>query len=339
MRSSQATAAQLGSGVARTQQPIAMELRQRVRELHAIQPWWNLKILVFAAIWAGAGWIALHTQLLAVRLACHFVIGVTLQGLGIVMHEGVHGIMFRNRFLNRWVAFLCGLPALLSVTSYRVGHLPHHRYERGQRDPDELENVARNPTILALLFVLVFLFGDLFGFYRVGPVNALRARPSERRDILLEYGIVFAAFALAFLWVPAHVMLHVWVFPALVARQLTNVRTLAEHILTGRDDRWTATRTVLSNRFVSFFMCNLNYHTVHHLFPAVPWYNLPRLHRLLAEELRRRNSEVYGSYTRFLLDLGRWIVKAWGPLGRELPLRLAAVHPAMGLRRAGLTPA
>ncbi len=297
--------------------------KARIRELHRLTPWWNLKVLAFMGIWVGAGWLAVHCGL-PVRLACYVLIGATLQGLVILMHDGVHRIMFRHRLLNRWVAFLCGLPALLSVTAYRVGHLPHHRYERTARDPDELENLTRNPRILAGLLCLTLLAGELYGLYRVGPINAWRGRPDERRAILLEYGIIIAAFVAVVALVPWGVLLQVWVLPALVARQLTNVRTVAEHALTGHGSRFAATRTVVSNRFVSFFMCNLNYHVVHHLYPAVPWYNLPALHALLADEQVKAGAQVYPSYTRFLLDLGRFVWRAWGRGGQHVPLSLGA---------------
>lgn len=293
-----------------------------IRELHRLEPWRNARVLAFVAIWAGAALVALNVPVLAVRLVCYFLIGATIQGLVILMHEGVHRILFRNRLLNRWVAFACGVPAFLSVTAYRVGHLPHHRHERGARDPDELENLSRDPRLLAGLFCLMFLFGDLFGLYRVGPLNALRSRGDERRNVVVEYALIAAVFTAAFLFVPLAALLHVWVFPALVARQLTNVRTLAEHVLTGHDGRFTATRTVTSNGFVSFFMCNLNYHTAHHLFPGVPWYNLPRLHHLLAGEMAQAGTQVYRSYTRFLCHLARFIARAWGPGGRFLSLSL-----------------
>src|SRR5262245_64858773 len=74
-----------------------------------------------------------------------------------------------------------------------------------------------------------------------------------------------------------------------------NVRSWAEHALTRPGHPLTQTRTVTSNRVVSFLMCNLNYHLEHHLFPGVPWYNLPRLHALLADEYRRAGAQVHRS--------------------------------------------
>lgn len=302
---------------------LAPAKKARIRELHRLNPWCNLKILAFAAIWVAAGYMALHVAWLPVRLVCYFLIGATIQGLVILMHEGVHRIMFRNRLLNRWVAFCCGLPAFLSVTSYRVGHLPHHRYERSERDPDELENFSRSPRVLAVLLVLTLAFGDLYGLYRVGPINAWRGTRQERYQVLVEYGVIAAVFVAAFALLPLDVLLHLWVLPALFARQLTNVRTVAEHALTAHGNRFTATRTVVSNRFVSFFMCNLNYHIVHHLYPAVPWCNLPTLHGLLAEEQAAAGAQVYPSYTRFLADLTRFGRRALGPGGSHVPLSLA----------------
>ena len=84
-----------------------------------------------------------------------------------------------------------------------------------------------------------------------------------------------------------------------------------------------------SNRFVSFFMCNLNYHIEHHLYPAVPWYNLRHVHRLLAHELRATGAQIYPSYTAFLRDLARWVVRALGPAGRTLPRRLPVAPPRL----------
>jgi fatty acid desaturase len=294
----------------KTLRDIPREKKARIRALHRLNPRWNLKILAFAGIWAAAGTAALHTASLPLRLGCYFLIGATIQGLVILMHEGVHRILFRNRLLNRWVAFACGVPALLSVTAYRVGHLPHHRYERGPGDPDELENFSRRPRVVALLLLLTLALGDLYGLYRVGPLNAWRGTRAERRAVLVEYGLIGALFVTAVALLPTTALLHLWVFPALVARQLTNVRTVAEHALTEHANRFTATRTVLSNRFVSFFMCNLNYHIVHHLYPGVPWYNLPALHRLLADEQATAGAQVYRSYTRFLIDLRRFLVRA-----------------------------
>lgn len=50
-------------------------------------------------------------------------------------------------------------------------------------------------------------------------------------------------------------------------------------------------------------MCNLNYHLEHHIYPAVPWYNIPKLHALLIEDFRKAWASVYSSYFLYLKDV------------------------------------
>ena len=47
-------------------------------------------------------------------------------------------------------------------------------------------------------------------------------------------------------------------------------------------------RTVETSPFVSFFLNNLNYHLEHHLYPGIPWNNLPKVHRVAVAGLRAR---------------------------------------------------
>ena len=89
-----------------------------------------------------------------------------------------------------------------------------------------------------------------------------------------------------------------------------------------RDDignLFTSARTVVSNKFVSFFMCNLNYHLEHHLFPGVPCYNLPKVHALLSNTYRQTGSSVYHGYTDFLADFFRVTLHGIIPNIRLIP--------------------
>ncbi len=95
--------------------------------------------------------------------------------------------------------------------------------------------------------------------------------------------------------------------PLLVAGQIANLRGIAEHGMTTGGNEMTDTRTVATNPVLSFLMCNINYHIEHHLYPGVPWYNLPKVHKLLQEEYQSAGSSVYTSYLDFMGDVARAI--------------------------------
>ena len=94
-----------------------------------------------------------------VRIAGIVVIGAVVHAMAILMHEGVHGNLFRNEPLDRWVGFLLGAPALFSCMAYRVNHLLHHAYNRTEKDPDEFTNLSRSRGLLSLAFYAWLLVG------------------------------------------------------------------------------------------------------------------------------------------------------------------------------------
>ena len=71
--------------------PLSAETRRRLRELHRVRPWRQLKILVLLGLWFGCAALALRLELLSVRVPCWILIGFCLNGLGAFMHEAAAG--------------------------------------------------------------------------------------------------------------------------------------------------------------------------------------------------------------------------------------------------------
>jgi fatty acid desaturase len=208
--------------------------------------------------------------------------------------------------LNYWAGTLVGIPALVSVTSYRSVHWPHHNYTRSERDPDEFTNAIRHPGLRRAAFFFWLVLGGVIYLGAHVPINAVRlARGRDKLLVVLEYATVVIVFSVAIGALAAanrmDIFVHGWAYPAVAAGMLLNVRGVAEHMLTRGDDVFSSTRTVLSNAPVRFFMNNLNFHLEHHLVPSVPWYNLPRLHALLREDLAAAVAPVTRSYVLLLL--------------------------------------
>jgi fatty acid desaturase len=284
-------------------------LALKIRVLHSRQSWWTMVCLIFPVGWIGTAWIMEHLPerptFLPIRVLGVVVIGVCLQAIAILMHEALHGNLFRRVLLDRWATFICGVPAFFSGMAYKVAHLNHHRYTRTEHDQDEISNLCKTPGQYRALFYVWFFAGTLLYFFIV-PWKALSiGTVSERRQILAEYLAIAAVYSSVIAWaiVANHGawLLWYWLLPAQVAMVLSNIRGIAEHLCTSDSGLMTKTRTTRSNSVVSFCMLNLNYHLEHHLFPGIPWYNLQKAHHELQSLYASDGSFIERSYTRYAL--------------------------------------
>ena len=76
---------------------------------------------------------------------------------------------------------------------------------------------------------------------------------------------------------------------------------LAENVT----DHRLNTRTVLMNPFSRFIYLNMNYHVEHHMFTMIPYYNLPKLHALIAKDCPAPEPSILAAYKRLLPVLWR----------------------------------
>jgi fatty acid desaturase len=301
---------------------ISAEKRKYIREFHKLNIRYNLRILVFIGIWILCGYAVLVIPFLAVKIGCWFLIACSMSGLTILMHDGNHGLLFKSHSLNRWVGFICGLPGLVAVSAYRSIHLQHHRKLHTDEDPDNIETASKKSMPLVLFYYVFFVVGTYLYLPFVALTGFKLANRRVKIEIAVEYLLMAVVLMSIFVVVPISTLMQVWLIPLVIAAQISNVRGLAEHGMTTGGSPFTDTRTVVSNRFVSFMMCNLNYHLEHHLFPGIPWYNLPKLHRLLQDEFKRAGSSVYRSYTEFLMDFVKRSFKGLVPNVRLIPVHL-----------------
>jgi fatty acid desaturase len=299
-----------------------MQKKESIRDLHKLDKRWNLVILFHYAIWLAAAWLSIRNHRLLIDLALYTIGGLSLSTLSVLAHESSHNLFTRNPAIDRWLGFFCGLPVLFSVAGYRVVHPLHHKFLHTDRDPDDIENVSSNPALLRLAYVLVFLAGVYLYLITV-PLNALRkGTRDERVRIIVEWIAMAIVAGAGWVFLPQRLMLKGWLYPLLVAGQFANLRGIAEHGLTTGGNELTDTRTVTTHPSLAFMMCNINYHLEHHLYPGIPWYNLPRLHELLRDEYAAAGSSVYRSYAAFLWDVAKALTVGVVPGSRLIPSQI-----------------
>jgi fatty acid desaturase len=281
-------------------------------ELHAVDQrhWSRLTLFVIFYLAAGysvfflATWYRDNPWILVACLPLYVLAAVSLHGISLFTHEGVHGTLSHNPLANRFLSIACALPVLQNFAAYKVLHLRHHHHLGQEGDPDHYPNYFRWTWLQFFMYWGRLLVGYPAYITMIPILGFRHGTHSERCWILLETSLLFLLIAAVLLSpLPWIFLLHAWLIPMLFINTLVNIRGMSQHTLLEHcDDPILGTRSILTNRWTRFFMCNENYHLEHHLYPGVPWYNLPRLHQALRDQLTARGAPFIASYFAFVRD-------------------------------------
>ncbi|MFM8222890.1 MAG: fatty acid desaturase, partial [Planctomycetaceae bacterium] len=216
------------------------------------------------------------------------------------MHECVHRTAFATPRWNELCGWFAGLLSFYNFHFYRHYHTWHHRYTQDpDRDP-ELSDYRPTSGWGYLSEVVGLHFWPLrpwrflklaLGRTQAFPFVPPSARSQIARSAALQLAVYVVAVATIAWGFPQ--AWFGWFLPALLAQPCLRMITLAEHTgcTLGRDGL-TNTRTTLTTFPIRLCMWNMPFHTEHHLYPSIPFHQLPRAHR----ELRARLGHVVPGY-------------------------------------------
>ena len=211
-------------------------------------------------------------------------------------HEAGHGTAFRTDWLNNALYEVASFMVLRESVPWRWSHARHHSDTIiVGRDPEIA--VPRPPDIPGI--VLKAFNHKAWRRYvtnialhcvgRVTPDEATFIPPSEYPKVFLRARI-YAAIQLTILglcvwygtWLPLVFVLGPNLYAAwmMTVYGLTQHAALAENVL----DHRLNCRTIRMNAVHRFLYWNMNYHTEHHMFPMVPYHQLPRLHAVVKDD-------------------------------------------------------
>jgi fatty acid desaturase len=240
-------------------------------------------------------------------------IGGRLMGIfSVGLHDGAHRLIVRDRRRNDRFARLLLLPSLVvDLLEYRAQHFAHHRHVNGVADPDLVD--YRNWYAAPPWRRAGRLIAALVGLRVVLPLcRVVRAGAWWHRVLAIAIPAVLIA-GVAIPVAPVRLLALYWVVPLTTWAMFINVlRAVAEHYPPGTaarpDDKPPVflTRDVMRSWFDAAFVVtrNVNYHLTHHLFPSVPFFHLPVLHREIARsETYRRSAHVTRGYHRVLREV------------------------------------
>ncbi|MEZ0393354.1 MAG: fatty acid desaturase family protein [Pseudobdellovibrionaceae bacterium] len=213
------------------------------------------------------------------------VIGCRQHALLVLAHDGAHNRISKNSRANDLFSNLfCGYPTLLSTKDYRRHHLAHHQHTNTDADPDWARKIQmrewqypQNRVLMFTTMLKVFFVGGPLWIYFMSKMT------QDNGPKMLYWACVLGVVTYLQAW---PLFLLYWALPLMTVFQvIQRIRSIAEHFGLPRAHELNDTRNILAGPIEKFLLSphNVNYHLTHHLFPSVPFSNLPGLHQKLNE--------------------------------------------------------
>ena len=245
---------------------------------------------------------------------------------GIAAHELGHGTVFRTPWLNKFFLYFISLFSWWDPFDYGLSHTYHHRYT--QYPEADRENVSPlvpslRWTLLAQLFTMnvftqpgrSFAKGGLLSTIWVtlksafGVIGSTQAPSREWLQALHEDQP--AEFRKSMWWSRLQLLFHgsvlavsiatgLWIIPLIVscfaftANWLRYFTGMTQHcgLRDNVPDFRKNARSIKLNPIVAFLYWHMNWHAEHHMYAAVPCYNLKKLATEIAEDMPEPRSLI-----------------------------------------------
>ena len=227
-----------------------------------------------------------------------------------VLHESVHGSITGSReslrWLNRALGYVAAWITMIPLTAHRHEHIAHHRYANDEaHDPDFHIGEMRD-SLLAPPRAALRAWVSQFSYYAENRWN--KAPTSEKIQLGLEVIVALAprlALIVAGYWVEGlAVFVLAWLIGAMGLLYLFAYIVHRPHEQIGR---YGDTSTILVprawRRLLTWLWMYQNYHSIHHLFPRVPFYRYPDVYREIEGVMVVKRAPVYQISMRGLKEV------------------------------------
>lgn len=255
-------------------------------------------------------------------------------------HELVHDSVFKTKWLNRFFLQIHSFLGWYNHVHFWASHTEHHKYTL--HPPADLEVVLPqefslkgflkgaiiNPWALydTLKVIIRLSRGRLKGQWEnhLFPESA----PKQRRRLFNWARFVLAGHLTI---VVVSLLLGWWLLPVVITLGrfyggwLQFLCNSSQHV--GLQDKVTdfrlCCRTIILNPFFRLLYWHMNYHTEHHMYAAVPCYNLGKLHKLIKDDLPHCPRGLVETWAQIITILKRQKTEPEYQYAAELPTQPA----------------
>ncbi|SNR56831.1 fatty acid desaturase [Puniceibacterium sediminis] len=216
--------------------------------------------------------------------------GVLINFLYAGQHELSHGTVFATKGINVLFGRIFGFLLIYPRDFDKIQHWAHHQHTQNWEKDGEL---IREPYTLQSY--LLWFWGLTYWQTRVtrilrfcrGVVIEPYIRPSENALVIREariHAALYALIAVISLWTGSWAAVMLWLAPMVVMKPVHQLQNTIEHLgLSHKDDILENTRSTRTNALMRWLCWQMPYHTAHHTFPSVPFWQLWQLDAAMRE--------------------------------------------------------
>ena len=217
-------------------------------------------------------------------LATGFALGVTVNFLYAAQHELSHWTVFKTRRLNEVFGRIVGFAMMFPRDYDLVMHQAHHRWTSNWERDGELTRAPYTLQSYSLYFIgITYWMNRVTGLIRrargiiiepyIGAAVEAKIIRESRLHIAGYAGI--AALSVMF---ESWAALTYWLAPMVLTKWVHQLQNTIEHLgLSHESDILHNTRSTRTNAVMRWLCWQMPYHTAHHSYPSVPFWQLRKL--------------------------------------------------------------
>lgn len=246
-------------------------------------------------------------------------------------HESSHGTAFKTDWMNNALYEIASFMVMRESTVWRWSHTRHHSDTIiVGRDPEIA--VPRPPDIKGMILGVVN-YGVYPKYFKRILMHSMGKMADDEKTFIPEseypkvflkariYVAIYAAVIvlsialgsiLPLLLVGLANIFGTWLMPIY---GLTQHAGLAENVL----DHRLNCRTFYTNIVHRYLYWNMNYHVEHHMFPLVPYHNLPKLHAAVKDDMPPPYPSLLSCWREIIPALRKQVKDPAFHIKRKLP--------------------
>lgn len=214
-----------------------------------------------------------------------------------ILHDAVHGSIggASNKYswLNNGLGYLAGQIMMVPFTAHQQEHLAHHRHTNDEND--DPDHFLDDDSLWSLIKGTLLVLPLQYKYYR----KHNWATASRRANLILTAEIILMfSWRLAFVTAGFHIEALVLLIGSLATAVFALIILFVwlVHRPYDKKERYLNTNTFVMPGWLDTPMSWLwlfqNYHSVHHLFPRVPFYHYKALFKKIEPIMISKNAPI-----------------------------------------------